>query len=332
MYSSLLASATLTVWRALEHLGYDADSLFQRAGADPNALRQPGARYPMPVVSRLWELVMEETRDPCIGLEIGRHWHPSAAHALGYAWLASDTLKDAFQRLVRYFRVITTDKETVELRDGGSVYVFRWDDSLTHHKISDAEYDEAFAAVLTLCRISAGKRFSPKRVRMRRSPPPCESEFSDFFRCQVDYSAGENSIHLPRRRMEATLPSANIQMARECDRIIDAYLGQLDRDNVAATAKARLIEQLPSGSVSEQDIAKSLNVSVRSLQRKLGDEGTTFKQLLDDTRRELALQYIKDPTVTINEMTYLLGYSEPANFSRAFKRWTGRSPRAVRAA
>ena len=65
---------------------------------------------------------------------------------------------------------------------------------------------------------------------------------------------------------------------------------------------------------------------MRSLQRRLGDEHTTFKQLLDDTRRELALQYIRDPSVTITEMTYLLGYSEPANFSRAFKRWTGVTP------
>jgi AraC-like DNA-binding protein len=68
------------------------------------------------------------------------------------------------------------------------------------------------------------------------------------------------------------------------------------------------------------------------MQRRLADEGTTFKQLLDNTRRELALQYIRDQTVSINEMTYLLGYSELANFSRAFKRWTGQSPRAMRVA
>jgi AraC-like DNA-binding protein len=93
-----------------------------------------------------------------------------------------------------------------------------------------------------------------------------------------------------------------------------------------------LIEKLPAGTPSEGDIARALNLSVRSLQRRLGDEHTTFKQLLDDTRRELALQYIRDPSVTITEMTYLLGYAEPANFSRAFKRWTGSSPSAVRAA
>lgn len=111
---------------------------------------------------------------------------------------------------------------------------------------------------------------------------------------------------------------------------MDEYLTGLEGIQIMVKARAKLVERLPSGEFSEQGIAKALNVSVRSLQRKLKEEGTTFKTLVDETRRDLALQYIKDSTASINEMAYLLGYSEHANFSRAFKRWTGVTPSAAR--
>ena len=332
MHASLLASATLSIWRTLESDGYNVRGLFERAGLDPEALPRPGARYAFPAVKRLWALAIEVTGDPCLGLKVGQRWHPSAAHALGYAWLASDTLLESFHRLVRYYRVVTTDKEVVKFQGERGGYRFLWDDSQSHYGISDAEYDEAFAAIVTLCRLNAGDSLAPRRLRMRRGPPPCESEFSAFFRSPIEYSAGENSMLFERPSIEAPLPSSNIQIARECDRIIDRYLAQLERDNIAAGTKAQLLLQLPSGSVTEESVAKALHLSVRTLQRRLAEEQLTFKQVLDDTRRELALQYVRDPTLSINEMAYLLGYSEPANFSRAFKRWTGQPPSTMRAA
>lgn len=332
MYVSLLASATLTLWRALEHYGHDSRALFIQAGLDPDALKQPGERYDFAAVKRLWELSVEATGDPNFGLKAGQHWHPSAAHALGYAWLASDTLREAFERLVRYFHVITTDREMVRLEDIAKGYLFHWDASDALHPVSDVEYDEGFAAVIKLCRISAGDHFAPLRIQMMRSIPADPDEFAAYFRSPIEYAAPRNSILLSKDDMESALPSANIQVARQCERVIDEYLHQLDRDNVSAGVRAKLIEYLPSGSVSKEEVAAALNTSVRSMQRHLHDEGTSFKQLLDDTRRGLALQYIRDPRVSINEITYLLGYSEPANFSRAFKRWTGMSPSARRAA
>jgi AraC-like DNA-binding protein len=94
--------------------------------------------------------------------------------------------------------------------------------------------------------------------------------------------------------------------------------------------KTKLIQELPSGNISEEIIAEDLYMSQRSLQRRLREEGTTYKELLNETRRDLAAQYIKASSVSINEITYLLGFSEPSNFSRAFKRWTGVSPSEYR--
>ena len=94
--------------------------------------------------------------------------------------------------------------------------------------------------------------------------------------------------------------------------------------------KTKLIQELPSGHICEENIAEDLYMSQRSLQRRLREEGTTYKELLNETRRDLAAQYIKVSGVSINEITYLLGFSEPSNFSRAFKRWTGVSPSEYR--
>lgn len=90
------------------------------------------------------------------------------------------------------------------------------------------------------------------------------------------------------------------------------------------------MEMLPSGRASARQVAEMLHLSVRSLQRKLAEKDTGFAQLLEDTRRELARQYVSNTRLSVGEITYLLGFSDPANFTRAFRRWTGQSPSAFR--
>ena len=108
------------------------------------------------------------------------------------------------------------------------------------------------------------------------------------------------------------------------------YLARFDHDSIAMRVRATIIERLPDGTPSQGNIAELLHVSMRSLQRRLNNENTNFKELLEGTRHELALQYIREPHRTIGEITYLLGFSEPSNFSRAFRRWTGMSPAEYR--
>ena len=93
-----------------------------------------------------------------------------------------------------------------------------------------------------------------------------------------------------------------------------------------------MLERLATGEVSEETLAADLNVSRRTLQRRLADGNTTYESLLDATRRDLALRYIDDPAKSIIEIAFLLGYSQHSVFTRAFRRWTGRSPTDFRAA
>jgi AraC-like DNA-binding protein len=327
-YTSL-ASSTLQVWRALESYGVDPAPLFEQAGLDPRKLYDPNARYLETRLNKLWQSALEATKDPYIGLRVASFWHPSAAHALGYAWLASATLKDALERTVRYFRLIT-DKERLTLTESDEDFRLIIENPVTDCPTAPEDLDASFAALVRLCRMCYGESFNPLRITMGRPALPDPKPFAEHFRAPIQYSGNENSVCFGKVEATTILPTANAEVARANEQIVQEYLARFDRSSVAMQVRARLTEQLSSGHANQESVAHALHMSLRSLQRRLNDEGTSYKDLLDETRRELASHYMAESHRSINEITYLLGFSEPSNFSRAFRRWTGCSPSAYR--
>ncbi|MFQ5935038.1 MAG: AraC family transcriptional regulator [Acidiferrobacterales bacterium] len=328
MYTSL-ASTALLIWKALESYGCDAEVLFKQAGLEPNKMRDPNARYPDAAFLKLYKRAIEATKDASFGLTVARFWHPTSFHALGYAWLASDSLCDALERATRYSKILN-DKEQILLEETDDAFRVVFHNPDPDHPTADEDYDAAFAVTVDLCRTSYGKEFNPLRVAMTRDAPTDRGAFASVFRAPIKYSAQQNILFLGKQELNAQLPTANAELARANDRIVADYLARFERGSIKRQVEAKLLEQLSSGHATQESIAKALNVSTRSLQRKLKQEGTTYKQLLEQTRRELAAQYVKQSQLSINEITFLLGFSEPANFSRAFKRWTGLSPSEYR--
>jgi AraC-like DNA-binding protein len=108
-------------------------------------------------------------------------------------------------------------------------------------------------------------------------------------------------------------------------------LAQIERDNIQWRVREVLTQRLSKGEPSQEDVAELLNMSARTLQRKLGDCGVTYREILDETRRVLALAYLSAPRHSVSEVTYLLGFSAGSSFTRAFRRWTGQSPSGWRA-
>lgn len=130
--------------------------------------------------------------------------------------------------------------------------------------------------------------------------------------------------------MDRHLATGDPNLSRVNDDTIVEYLARFDRENITMRVRSRIIEELPGGTPNQSVVADALHLSRRSLQRRLQNERTTYKSLLEGTRRELALQYIREPHRSLAEITYLLGFSEPSNFTRAFRRWTGSSPAEYR--
>jgi len=317
------------IWKALQDSGVAADEVFMKAGLDPALLRDPAARYPFAGMTRLWNLSVEATADPCFGLKAIRFWHPTTLHALGFAWFASATLKDGFERIERYFRLVGTSG-VPRFERAGKEFRFFIEKAPDAPPPAPAAIDAVAAMVITMCRASFSPSFIPRYVWLAHPRPACADKLAAFFRAPVEYDAEQVGILIGEHEATAPLPTSSPELAHANEKVILDYLARLDRSHVAPQLKAKLVDALPSGAPDVEHLASALNMSLRSLQRKLQEEGTSFNTLLDETRRELATCYIDDRQLSISEISYLLGFSEPANFTRAFRRWTGTAPRDYR--
>ena len=324
-----IGAAASLIGSTLRDYGISVEDVFRDAGLAYETVAFPEVRYPFVKMQLMWRLAVERTGDPCFGLAVAEHIKPQAFHGLGFVWFSSDTLFDALKRLVKYQRMISTVADITLEETEGSVQL----NMAIHRSPVDIEYEAIDAAVgvfVNLCRLATYETFNPLRLALKRPRPSCSDRFEVLFRSPVDFGADSNVLYFDPVLLREPLPGANPELARANDQVVIEYLGRFDRENLSMQVRSRLIELLPGGQPTQKDIASSLNLSVRNLQRRLHAEGISFKQLLDETRKDLAAQYIQDSHRRIGEITYLLGFSEPSNFTRAFRRWTGVSPNEFR--
>ena len=326
---TIIASTSQVLWRIIDSYGIDPAPLFADAGLDTAAWNHPDARFENARLDAVWVRALEITRDPCLGLRASRFVNPASLQALGFAWLASESLYDGLSRLVRYFRLIT---EGGVLRLSVSGEECRLTGESWIERASANETSDAFwSAIIALCRMTTSDDFSPLALELMRPDPPCAADFYALFRAPIRFNAPGDLMVFSREEVERPLPTANRQLARANEQVIADYLARFDANNFSDRVRAHLVTALPSGRIESEDVAKELHVSRRTLQRRLADEGTSFSLLLDEARHELALRYIGEDRMSVKEATYVLGFSEPANFTRAFKRWTGEAPSRFRA-
>ena len=146
------------------------------------------------------------------------------------------------------------------------------------------------------------------------------------------FGCDDRGIEVSAADLDAELPIGNAELARVNGHVMLEYLARFDTKSIGLRVRTKLLEQLPSRHACESSVAEALNMTERTRQRRLRDEGTSYKGLLDEVRRELAAQCVAELNLSFSEGTYLLGFSEHSKFSRAFKRWTGKSPSVYRAA
>ncbi len=333
IFPTVLTANALIISRTLDGYGINSRDILIQAGMDPAKLFDSNARFPFLAMTRLWHLATEVTGDPCFGIKVIDYWHPSNLHALGFAWLASGTLKEAIQRAERYVRIVNSGStlNMTETTEGYAIVAFTVPADCTIQP-ANAGIDAGMALILHLCRISVHKDLMPIRLEVTRQPPDCLEKYYNYFGPNILFDSKQNMLLFDKHTIEKRLPTANIDLALSCDKIIKEYLAKMDKSDIVMQVKARLTDHLSAGTITEQQIADMLNLSLRTLQRKLEEKGYTYKTLLEETRKELATQYIHNSRLSISEITYMLGFSEPSNFSRAFKRWTGKSPQSYRSA
>jgi AraC-like DNA-binding protein len=330
MYATNNAILLIGVWNLLKSYGIDPEPLFRKMSMNPELMKRPGGRYRLDSIDNLWRKASELIDDPCFGLKAAELWHPSNFGALGYAMLASNTLRTALERVDRYHRFLS-DELFIKLNEteAGLTYTL-----ISSHEKRDipARNDAILAVTMSMCRSNYIEDLAPISVTLTHPKPSCSSRFYEYFRSPVVFEAPANSLTLPIEAVDKSLPGSNPQLAELNDQVMIEYLAQLDQDRITQKVKAVIIDQLPSGNVTDENVARALYMSSRKLQRQLQSAGTTFNTLLNEIRQDLAQKYLKEQDTTMTEIAFLLGFSESSAFSRAFRRWMGVSPSAYRKA
>ena len=235
--------------------------------------------------------------------------------------------------MVRFQKILATELQ-LELRETQTGYclydvVGQKDDPF---QFPDAAFDSTVASIYKICQIMLGPDIKPVRVSVEHPAPPCKERFEEFFRIPVSFDASETAIEFDKTISELPVSSANPELTRINDQIVIDYLNQFEQDDIVTQTRKYIIDHLPSGVPRQTIIASDLNMSLRNFQRKLSQSGTSYTDVLSHVRHEMACYYLKAPNYPIIEITYLLGFTDPSNFSRAFKRWSGQSPHHFRQA
>lgn len=299
-----------------------ADQLFQQAGLDVDQLQDPNARYPVENMSRLWELATAASGNPAFPLIVPQYVQPGTLHGLGLAILASSTVADALQRLVRFSHIVSTAAHVVANQNGDKLIVeFIPTSPVTRHAM------EAFIA--TAVQITRMMLHDPtgtaERIELRSDTPANSAPYEQFFNCPVSFKQDRWALVVSDELAKRSLPLANAAIATANDSVVKHYLAALD-DTVVGKTRQFILEALASGLPSIEIIAPKLNMSARSLQRQLGDANESFTRLRESVQQDMAQNWLRNSNRSLVEITFRLGFSDQSNFSKAFKRWTGVTP------
>lgn len=323
---TFLARFGLTGLRLLAQQGHDVEA-FGRALGLPSPTPE---RLPSRTLDAAMAQALAWTQNPDFGLHAGGCWHPSDLGALGYAWLSSDSLRTGLQRLARYMAVLG-ERMHARCEDAPTGVQFVYDHGRGDTPVGHALARFELSVLMAMVRLNLGPGARPAEVRLRAPKPAAWQPYEAVFDAPVRFGSAHDAMVFPQALADQPLDTAQRALAQVFDEHLARELAGLARDDVAARCRAWLLSALTSGTPSEAALARAMGLSGRSLHRRLHAQGTSYRQLLVDTRFALAQRYLSDPARSVTEVTYLLGFSEHSAFTRAFRRWSGESPSAFRA-
>lgn len=309
--------------------GHNSAAFLIAQGVDPMMFRDPEARLPHAVAAPLWPAASRLTNDPDLGLHVAEGVQPGNYGVLDYAVRTSENLGVGLQRLAQYTRFL---HDIAEIK-----LTVQRDRAVLSHSIPVpgglprpiAEY--IVATWLVTFRQAIGVNWAPLQVHFQHAAPDNTSEHQRIFGCIPGFEHDRNELVFSRDLLAIPMAKADATLQKILEAQVVAVIQKLPRGEATTDAVRRLLAaELGEGQPTLEQIAPRLHMSARTLHRRLEDEGTSFRQVLTEVRRELAARHLSERQLAIGEIAFLLGFSEPSAFHRAFKRWTGHAPLAYR--
>jgi len=309
--------------------GLDVAALFDEAGLETVALSDPDSRFPTEKVSLLWELAVARSGNPTIGLAKSNIVRPASFDVVAYTMMSSPHLLGILESLNRYVGIVS-DAASIVISEDDEGYRMILELFGGGRPVPRQRFEFDLMTIFSFCRWVTNRDLRPLALELRFPPPADLRSYQDAFQCPLRFNAAANALLFARADVLAPLPTAHPLLAEVHQRFATERLQRLDHLQTSTRARAAIIRRLPAGEPRRTEVAAALEISERGLQRRLQTEGTSFQRLLDDTRRELAQQYLGQTDVSLADATYLLGFGDRSSFFRACRRWFGTSPRRYR--
>jgi AraC-like DNA-binding protein len=313
--------------------GASREALAQRCRIDPAELEDREQRVPFSRYVALMRAGQELCHDPALALHFGESVPASEISLTHMVGASSATMADGLALINRYASLTIevggagTDRFAFERGDGQVWIIDRRENPNEFPELTES----SFARMASTTRKLMGDASLLKEVHVTHAEPSYRAEYDRIFRVPVVFRSDRNALLADDSWMDWKPPSASPPVHEVLKAHSEALLEKLERSkSVRGRVEGLLAPRLTTGEATMNAIAKLLGLSRQSLFRKLKAEDATFEQVLDDLRHALALRYLNGDGLSVKETAFRLGFSEPASFSRAFKRWTGTSPVAVR--
>lgn len=324
-----IATWVMPILSAIKPFCDEADAL-QQVGIEAQCITDANQRVSVDKMRKLWELAEAVSADDCIGLEVIKHISPTSFHALYNAHHASSSFRESLTLMVKFSKVIST-AVNISVQDDQDEVVVRLDLKDGLDEPSKHARDAFMALMVKSINDASNDGINHLHaVKLMREPPQDPSRHNAVFKCPIQFNSDCYEARISKVFVDQYVPTGNAELARINAQVLNDYMQRFNKSDTVAAVYNILLELMPQGEPSREKVADALGTSSRSLHRKLKDLGTSFKTILDDTRKHLALQYIKEPELSMTTITYQLGFSDSNSFSRSFKRWTGISPSEYR--
>ncbi|MBB4394716.1 AraC family transcriptional regulator [Bradyrhizobium sp. ERR14] len=311
-------------WQAVEHVGVPPASLLRQAKLPATLHLNEQGQVTTTQFFALWKALEELKPEPGLGLKLVQRAetavHPPSSLAAFYA----RDYRDGLLRIARFKRLCSP--EQLQVKEGKDECTITVEWPYATDPEPSISTDVTFASMVELGRRGTGQRLTPKRVELVR-PRPNSDVYQNYFDCPIRYSAARNVLILKSADLDRPFPGHNQELLEILTPALASALGELQaRSSIKEQVKVVLKRSLASGRPELSDVARDLGTSERTLQRRITEEGTSFRELLVEARQELGRQLLSDPTAEIDEVACLLGYQDASSFCRAFRYWEGVTP------
>lgn len=315
-------------WDAIERMGLQPTAVLRQARLPVTLHLDTRQHITTRQFFALWTAMEELTGDPDLWLEFVR-----ATEAIGHqpmfvaACYASD-YRDSLGRIARFKRFTMPERFDIDERHGEARITKTW--FYAPGPEPTMSVDVSFAFLLSLGRRGTGKQLAPLRIELTRDGPATGGQ-EEFFRCPIRFGAPADALIMRSSDLDRPFPGHNAELMEILTPALDEALGRLQpRSSFKEHVKVVLKRRLASGRPDISAVARDLGTSERTLQRRVTEEGSTFRSLVQDARRELGHKLLSEETADIAEVACLLGFQDVTSFYRAFRGWEGTTPQAWR--